>query len=233
MKYPGGKGKCYQRLINLMPAHQTYIESHLGSGAVLRHKKPALRNIGIDLDPTIPKRWAAEPVRPEFEWVNADAATFLSDFPYSGHELVYADPPYLASTRRREKVYRYDYCEGDHRRLLEVLKRLPCSVMISGYESPLYDELLQGWRKTTFAAKTHAEVRQECVWMNFAPPQHLHDTRYLGHTFRERQTISRRQERLRTRIDAMDPVERNDLVRWMTETYGQEQGGMRCKQGSS
>lgn len=63
MKSSGGKGKCYQRLINLMPAHQTYIESHLGSGAVLRHNKPAFRNIGIDLGPAIPERWAAEPVR--------------------------------------------------------------------------------------------------------------------------------------------------------------------------
>ena len=26
MNYPGGKGKCYQRLINLMPAHQVYID---------------------------------------------------------------------------------------------------------------------------------------------------------------------------------------------------------------
>jgi site-specific DNA-adenine methylase len=39
IKFLGGKGKCYQRLINLMPPHQTYIESHLGGGAVMRNKK--------------------------------------------------------------------------------------------------------------------------------------------------------------------------------------------------
>ncbi len=50
MSYPGGKGKCYQRLINLMPPHETYIESHLGGGAVLRNKRPAKANIGIDAD---------------------------------------------------------------------------------------------------------------------------------------------------------------------------------------
>ncbi|MBS0352463.1 MAG: DNA adenine methylase, partial [Proteobacteria bacterium] len=48
MSYPGGKGKCYQRLINLMPPHETYIETHLGSGAVLRNKRPAKTTIGID-----------------------------------------------------------------------------------------------------------------------------------------------------------------------------------------
>jgi site-specific DNA-adenine methylase len=221
MKYPGGKGKCYQRLINMMPPHQTYIESHLGSGAVLRNKKPADRNIGIDLDPVVHEMWASTSVAPDFERVQADATEFLANFSYTGDELVYADPPYVASTRRRIKVYRFDFSERDHRRLLMVLRELPCKVMVSGYESPLYNEILEGWRKTHFPAKTHTEVRQECVWMNFPEPQQLHDTRYLGNTFRDRQTIARRQERLRTKIGSMDAVERSDLVRWMNETYGQ------------
>lgn len=221
MRYPGGKGKCYQRLINLMPVHQTYIESHLGSGAVLRNKKPAQRTIGIDLDPKVHDLWSREQDAPEFDRINADAVEYLASFDFAGDELIYADPPYLASTRHRDKVYRFDYSESDHRRLLMVLRGLPCNVMVSGYQSSIYDELLVGWRKTTFSAKTHVEVRQECVWMNFPEPQQLHDTRYLGHTFRDRQTIARRQERLRARIDSMDPVERNDLVRWMAQTYGQ------------
>jgi len=221
MKYPGGKGKCYQRLINMMPPHQTYIESHLGSGAVLRNKKPADRNIGIDLDPVVHEMWASTSVASDFERVQADATEFLANFSYTGDELVYADPPYVASTRRRTKVYRFDFSERDHRRLLMVLRELPCKVMVSGYECPLYNEILEGWRKTHFPAKTHTEVRQECVWMNFPEPQQLHDTRYLGNTFRDRQTIARRQERLRTKIGSMDPVERSDLVRWMNETYGQ------------
>lgn len=50
--YPGGKNGAgvYQRIINLMPPHEVYIEPFLGSGAVLAHKRPALVNIGIDLD---------------------------------------------------------------------------------------------------------------------------------------------------------------------------------------
>jgi len=52
MTYPGGKGGpgVYQTLISQMPPHQTYIETHLGGGAILRHKQPAALNIGIDLD---------------------------------------------------------------------------------------------------------------------------------------------------------------------------------------
>ena len=51
MNYPGGKGGVYQKLINLMPPHEVYIETYLGGGAVIRNKKPAKRNIGIEIDP--------------------------------------------------------------------------------------------------------------------------------------------------------------------------------------
>jgi hypothetical protein len=34
-----------------MPYHTVYIEAFLGHGAVLLHKRPAQRNIGLDLDP--------------------------------------------------------------------------------------------------------------------------------------------------------------------------------------
>ncbi|MCY1460013.1 hypothetical protein D9M71_775340 [compost metagenome] len=56
--------------------------------------------------------------------------------------------------------------------------------------------------------------------MNFEPQIQLHDARYMGDTFRDRQTIQRRQARLRSRIDRMDPAERHDLLQWMQENYG-------------
>lgn len=59
--------------------------------------------------------------------------------------------------------------------------------------------------------------------MNYAAPQELHDSRYLGDTFRERQTIARRQSRLRDRIAAMESVERNDFLHWIAQTYGPAQ----------
>ena len=56
-------GLC-QPIIAMMPPHDTYIETHLGGGAIMQRKPPALRNIAIDLDPgrwphsivTIPSR---------------------------------------------------------------------------------------------------------------------------------------------------------------------------------
>ncbi|MFG0547626.1 DNA adenine methylase [Pseudomonas sp. YQ_6] len=219
MRYPGGKGKCYQRLINLMPPHQTYIESHLGGGSVMRNKKAAQRNIGLDLDAKVIDLWRAE-FPDACELYQLDAVSFLERFPFDGHELVYVDPPYMVQTRRRAKVYRCDYTEQDHLRLLRCLAVLPCKVMLSGYDCDLYNRELDGWHKVSFSAKTHVEVRDETVWMNYEPPSCLHDTRYLGETYRERQTIQRRLSRLRNRIESMDPVERHELLQWMQENYG-------------
>lgn len=219
MRYPGGKGKCYQRLINLMPPHQTYIESHLGGGAVMRNKKAAQRNIGLDLDAKVIELWQTEhPGTCELH--QTDALTFLQSYPFEGEELVYVDPPYMPETRRREKVYRCDYTEEDHMRLLRCLVALPCKVMLSGYDCDLYNRELDGWRKVSFPAKTHVEVREETVWMNFEPADRLHDSRYIGETFRDRQTIQRRQSRLRNRIESLNPIERQELLQWMQDHYG-------------
>ena len=116
-----------------------------------------------------------------------------------GDELVYCDPPYLPSTRRRARVYRHDYRESDHVRLLETLQKLPCRVVVSAYPSELYDESLCGWHSKTFAAKAHDGIRQEKIWFNFDPPAQLHDARRLKRDFRERQTINRRLQRLQER----------------------------------
>lgn len=219
MRYPGGKGKCYQQLINLMPPHDTYIESHIGGGAVLLNKKPAKRNIGIDKDPRVIRHWKSQSI-PNTEFINDDALNFFSAHQFTGNELVYSDPPYLPETRRRDRVYRHDYSAGDHKKLLSTIQTAQCMVMISGYDNELYNDVLTSWRKVTFDAKTHTGIRTECVWLNFAPAKALHDSRHIGDTYRDRQTVKRRQERLQTRIRSMPSVERHALIEWLRESYG-------------
>lgn len=60
MRYPGGKGATYRRLISLMWAHDDYVETHLSGGAVIGHKKPASRNNGIEIDPVVLAQWPVE-----------------------------------------------------------------------------------------------------------------------------------------------------------------------------
>ena len=222
MRYPGGKGKCYQHIINVLPPHTTYIETHLGGGAVLRNKKPASASIGVDRDSAVVQSWRR--LYPTLaSYVEADAVDFLTSQHLAGDELLYCDPPYLPITRRRARVYKHDYCESDHLRLLEVLRRLPCRIVISGYPSALYDEWLRGWNSRTFPAKAHHEVRQEKIWLNFDPPTRLHDTRYLGRDFRERQTIKRRLQRLKRRISGLSPQEQSLLSEWLDDHLQEEE----------
>ena len=124
-------GLC-QPIVALMPPHDTYIETHLGGGAIMQRKSPALRNIGIDRNQRALERFrCAYPV----ELVHASAHRFLADYDYQGRELIYSDPPYLHETRSSDRRYRFDYDEADHLELLELLKKLPCAVILSGYPS--------------------------------------------------------------------------------------------------
>lgn len=218
MRYPGGKGKTYQHVVNLMPPHSVYIETHLGGGAVMHHKRGATRSIGIDLDERVIDMWRSTPGS-SIELVHGRAEDFLKNYSFTGSELVYCDPPYHPATRRKARVYRYDYSEHDHVELLEILVTLPCKVLLSGYDHPLYDAMLTGWNCRRFDAATHNGVREESLWFNFDQPTLLHDTRYLGGDFRERQNTKRRLQRLQSKVVSMDPVERSAFMQWMREQY--------------
>ena len=196
-------GLC-QAIIALMPPHKTYIESHLGGGAIMKRKPAALRNIGIDRNERAPEKFRCDyPV----ERVHADAHRFLADFDYQGRELVYCDPPYLHSTRSSERRYRFEYGESDHLELLALLKKLPCPVILSGYPSALYDEALVGWRSLELQVMNQAGVRTEKLWFNFTPDR-VHWARYAGRDHTHRQTIKRRAETWARRYAAMPPGER-------------------------
>lgn len=218
MQYPGGKGKCFQHLINLMPPHHAYIETHLGGGAVMRNKRAAERSIGIDLDVKVINQWRAND--PTYcELVHGDAHDFLRSFEFIGSELVYCDPPYVASTRRQTKIYRHEYDDTKHAELLELLFKLPCMVMVSGYDSELYGDALATWNKHSFQANTQRGMRTESVWFNFDPPASLHDATFLGANFREREAVRRRHERLFDRFERMNPVERHHVLQTLTAKF--------------
>lgn len=218
MSYPGGKGNVFQHIINVLPKHRTYIETHLGGGAVMRQKKAAARSIGVDIDPLVIAEWKSK--RPDCcELVCTDAVQFIRAFPFSGDEVLYADPPYWPSTRRRGRVYRHEYTEHQHFELLNELKKLPCAVLLSGYQNEAYENALAGWRSITFFAPTHKGLREETLWFNYSLTQDLHDFSFLGSNYREREAIRRRQGTLRQKIARLCPQERASLVSWLVDQY--------------
>src|SRR5262249_39128996 len=175
---------------------------------------PARRSIGLDRDPKIVAAWHKVDF-PGLTVECADATRFLSRFPWSGSELVYCDPPYLASTRSsKDKLYRYEMMtEDEHRKLLNAIKTIPARVIISGYFSELYARELEGWRTVSFpAVKRNGEVATEWLWLNYPEPLELHDYRYLGEDFRQRERIKRKRLRWEHRLRSMPALERHAIL---------------------
>jgi len=222
--YPGGKNGSgvYQRIINLMPPHRTYVEAFLGGGAILRAKRPAMVNIGIDLDRTVVREWGFVEWRggiPNLTVYWADAIAWLRGAQVDGKLeadwLVYCDPPYLMETRSSQRqLYTFEMAEvAQHEKLLEVLLGLRCMVMISGYWSELYAAKLAVWRSYSFQAMTRSgKMATEWVWLNFAEPWELHDYRFLGDTFRDRERIKRKKSRWKARLAKMPMLERQAML---------------------
>lgn len=94
--------------------------------------------------------------------------------------LLYVDPPYLGSSRATgddprggTKRYRCEMLGGpEHRELGEALLRCSAAVVLSGYSSPLYDELFADWDRVEFAtgtgqsARGEWSTRTEVLWSN-------------------------------------------------------------------
>lgn len=81
--------------------------------------------------------------------------------------LFYVDPPYVAETRDPGKDYAFEMTADDHRGLAEFLKGLKGMVVLSGYASPLYDELFGTWRRVERAAHADgARSRVEVLWFS-------------------------------------------------------------------
>lgn len=88
--------------------------------------------------------------------------------------LHYVDPPYLHDTRSQkrtrgalEHAYKHELTDAQHGELLGWLVRAQGMVMLSGYRSDLYDQVLTGWRRVDVKALADgARERTESLWIN-------------------------------------------------------------------
>lgn len=85
--------------------------------------------------------------------------------------LLYVDPPYLGSTRGWGRNYRHEMkTDAEHRALADALADCRAAVVLSGYDSPLYAELYDGWHRveqqTTTGNANGDKGRTEVLWSN-------------------------------------------------------------------
>lgn len=148
-----------------------------------------------------------------------DGISFLERWAPRGSDLVYCDPPYLLSTRRQHRrMYRCELEYSDHERLLLLLLELNCLGMISGYWSELYADLLRGWRAISFLTVVRSgTLATEWLWISYPEPGELHDYRYLGENFRERERIRRKVKRWQAKQQRMPRLERLAVMAALAE----------------
>lgn len=100
---------------------------------------------------------------------NRPAVTVLQHYD-SAKTLFYVDPPYVLKSRSQDvgrKRYQHEMTDDDHRQLAEALHRVQGMVILSGYQSSLYEELYSDWTVITKTTTTNGNSSAlEYLWLN-------------------------------------------------------------------
>lgn len=87
--------------------------------------------------------------------------------------FIYADPPYL-NVRSKNLTFK-NWTEKQHEEFLNLCLNSNSKIMISGYNSGLYDDKLNNWDKKTFKNSIkipkyideESDYVEECIWINY------------------------------------------------------------------
>lgn len=161
---------------DLERARRVLIRSHFGHGSSGIHRSTGFRGAGLRARTLPIHTWQSMPevIRNMAERVkqvvieNRPALDVMrqNDAPVALH---YVDPPYLPETRDKGRDYRHEMTHDDHVNLLEGLRELRGRVLLSGYQSKMYDHILNDWRRMEIRTKADKALdRTEVVWMNYA-----------------------------------------------------------------
>ncbi len=221
----------WQTIINQIPPHDLFIEAFAGGAAITRHIRRAAASIVIDSDAAAcgaltavftdeRSRHGGTSDSAGVTVICADAVAWLESHrgEFNERTVVYCDPPYLFDVRssRRRKRYIRELGEAwSHQPLLAVLSRLTTQrvrVLVSGYRSALYDQMLSAWRRVDYRTMTRGGPVIESLWCNFEEPTELHDFRVAGENFRERERWKRKKARWTARLERMPGKEQAALL---------------------
>jgi DNA adenine methylase len=112
--------------------------------------------------------------------------------------LIYADPPYLNSTRGAKtggdhtltrNQYAHEMTDDDHEQLLDALNKHAGMAVLSGYPSAFYNERLPSWYQVHRSSRdVSGQTKTECLWINplayRRSPWHIQEL--LSPTFRQK-----------------------------------------------
>lgn len=236
--YNGGKNGngTYQQIINHIPPHNIFISAFAGNCGVFNNISRSGISILNDKDPRVTERWKSFPppgciiseslpdltrkyrdttILPAVIVNNGDAAGIIAKYGDTAGAFIYCDPPYMISKRscKNKPYYLFDWKEDQqHIDFLAIAVTVKSNVMISAYENDLYNNILKDWNRHTFMSMTRKGLREEIIYYNYPRPSILHDFRYLGKDFRERERIKLKVKRWRNKLANLNEIERTAIL---------------------
>lgn len=103
---------------------------------------------------------------------NIDAIKLIKRY-NDENTLIYCDPPYLQSLRKKN-IYAHETTDEYHIELLEVLKESKSKIVLSGYDNAMYNEALAGWDTDEIVTTAQMGLkRTEKIWLNFSQSKQI------------------------------------------------------------
>lgn len=166
-------------------ARRLIVRSHMGHGNNSTHvdRPKGFRRDGSLAQTRVAGEWGEFPEalsaiveRIRGVSIESEPASDLIAYHDDPKVLIYLDPPYLPDGRSKKArrndgyhTYRHEMTEADHVALLEQIVSSKAMIILSGYPSPLYDEMLPGWQTRNKGARTYRNgPSTETIWLNKA-----------------------------------------------------------------
>lgn len=132
------------------------------------------RNVQTAGGPRVAFQWAELPQTimqvfgrlKEAQIENVDALTLIERY-NDPNTLIYLDPPYIQSLRKRN-MYKCEMTDEQHVKLLELIKKSKSKICLSAYDSELYNDYLKEWYTDEKVTTVQTgKQRTEKLYMNY------------------------------------------------------------------
>lgn len=216
--YPGQKNVSgvLQKIVNEIPASKHIYELFAGSAAVSKFLAVGSSETNFhinDIDRSVTDR---------FEYPAGSIVTNENAFDIIKSEMIvsagkdtfiFLDPPYHHETRpNNTEIYKHEFTHWDHVKILTMILKLKCNVMIIHPVHFLYDIVLDHWRTIDVKIRYHNKTSIERIYMNYPAPQLLQTNAVLGNDCWDRQRIKRKGDRLINKLKKLPVLEQKYLI---------------------
>ncbi|MDD7885756.1 hypothetical protein [Flavivirga sp. 57AJ16] len=211
MKYTGNKNipGVIEFLINRLPKSERYFSLFMGGAG--------LENSVYTQDITF---YCSE--KDKEQWKNKGKnfviwecyRSLIEDNVFTSEDFIFADPPYMISTRRsKKKIYKNEFTVPDHIEFLNYMISSTAKIMITHPRCDLYDEKLKDWSIEEFKYMTRGGIFHDALYTNYNPADiELMNYKCLGNDFTERQAIKRQRHNIIKKFKKMNKHKKEAII---------------------